>query len=77
MTDRLVAPWTHEQVVALNRFQRYAFVHPFTCPHPHPLQDRILIAAPDGWHCPVCPYTQNWAHALMLNEQSNPFPQAD
>jgi len=91
MTERLVAPWTNAQVAALNRFQRYAFVHPFTClaiTHPGDKmadKDRVLVATNAGWVCPSCDYTQNWAHAVMvedfgalkIGERADPFGQAD
>jgi len=71
----LSAPWTPEQVEALNRWQRCNYVHEFTCPHPHgPLtHGRILIATKNGWTCPTCDYTQNWAHSWMMFEPPNPF----
>lgn len=57
------APWTIEQVVALNRFQRSGAIHPFTCTCGN---NTVLIAGPDGWSCPrECGYTQTWAWACM------------
>jgi ribosomal protein S27AE len=35
--ERIDAPWTDEQVAALNRYQKLDHVHPFTCPHIHTL----------------------------------------
>ena len=29
-----------------------------------------LIATENGWICPVCDYTQNWAHNFMAEKQS-------
>jgi hypothetical protein len=58
------APWTDQQVAALNRWQHAGHVHAFTCPSHHE-ESRILIARSDGWHCPGCGYTQTWAHAMM------------
>jgi hypothetical protein len=29
-----------------------------------------LIATEGGWICPVCDYTQNWAHNFMTEKQS-------
>ncbi len=66
MTGRIVAPWSKPQVDALNRFQRLGFVHEFTCANDHP-GVRTLIATPNGWVCPNCSYTQNWAHEGMLH----------
>jgi hypothetical protein len=65
------APWTDEEVAALNRWQELGYAHPFTCSESdsHPLnggyEDR-LVAENDGWHCPTCGHTQNWAHDFML-----------
>lgn len=62
---KLTAPWTPDQVAALNRFQTSGFVHEFTCGNDH-AGDRVLVAHADGWHCPSCAYVQNWAHRMML-----------
>lgn len=75
----LRAPWTQEQVDALNRFQRREDFHPFTCggdrcddAHKKYADDNnlsaygILQATPDGWVCPVCGYKQDWAHSAMV-----------
>ena len=70
----LKAPWTPEQVVALNRFQHNQFVHPFTCGRrgepDAPLHEagEVLVATTAGWVCqvPGCGYTQDWAHDFML-----------
>jgi hypothetical protein len=75
MRDRVYAPWDDYTVDTLNRFQMSHLWHPFTCPkrdkpghHPHKDADLgQLIATPDGFKCPDCHYTQNWAHAFMAN----------
>jgi ribosomal protein S27AE len=72
MTGTIVAPWTDEQVAALNRFQTCGFVHEFTCGNDH-AGGRVLVAHRDGWQCPSCNYTQNWAHRLMLEKPVDPF----
>jgi hypothetical protein len=67
---RIVAPWTDEQVEGLNRWQTAGIMHPYTCANRnddrHPsrafLDRGTLLATPDGWVCPDCDYTQNWAH---------------
>lgn len=64
--DFLRAPWSSEQVDALNRFQRRGDIHEFTCPNDHDGADRTLIATKQGWICPHCDYRQDWAHAAML-----------
>lgn len=67
------APWTTEQIAALNRYQKSARHHPFTCAFrdDHPVIDGekgVLVARPEGWVCQHCGYTQGWAHAAMLSE---------
>jgi hypothetical protein len=64
--DMIFAPWSPEEVSALNRWQATPTVHPFTCASDHD-GDRDLIARVDGWHCPTCGYKQTWAHRMMLN----------
>lgn len=64
--ETLHAPWTSDQVKVLNRFQREANMHPFTCGKctPH----ATLFATIDGWYCPNgCDYRQNWAPAYMAD----------
>ncbi|MGY3581471.1 hypothetical protein ACVIGB_000458 [Bradyrhizobium sp. USDA 4341] len=73
MGDKITAPWTADQVAALNRFQVSGFVHEFTCINDHGTASRVLIAHSDGWHCPTCAYQQNWAHGFMLLEPVDPF----
>lgn len=71
MSDKQIkAPWTDEQVAALNRWQHYGFVHEFTCPNDH---DAVLVAHNSGWICPLCDYTQDWAFETMFEEQVNPL----
>lgn len=63
------APWTKEQVDALNRYQADGRLHPFTCPGDNPeceLNGRDLVATEHGWTCRCGKYTQNWAHKFML-----------
>lgn len=75
MADRLFAPWTPEQVDALNDYQRDAPMHPFTCANRgigHRWHDDMsdlgmLIATENGWVCRDCAYTQNWAHPWMAD----------
>lgn len=70
--QRITAPFTADQVDALNRWQRYGRVHPFTCGSgnrtdaAHQDGEGKLVATLSGWHCPYCTYTQNWAHAFMV-----------
>lgn len=78
---KVEAPWTLEQTVALNAWQRNERVHPFTCggdradnahiryAAAHGGDNGQLMATPNGWFCPVCNYTQNWAHDFMTRAQ--------
>lgn len=60
---QLIAPWTAEQVVALNKWQSDGRVHEFKCKIGH-----TLIATKEGWVCqPGCDYTQDWCHDYMAN----------
>ena len=71
--DRTIrAPWTPEQVAALNAFQRRGGMHPFTCGGDHAPGSPSLVAYSDGWRCPqpygeACDYRQDWAHAFMAH----------
>lgn len=69
MTNQIRAPWTPEQVAALNRFQAEGGMHPFTCGNDHATDALHLVAHEDGWHCwlPDCDYRQDWAHAFMAD----------
>jgi hypothetical protein len=64
--DFLRAPWSGEEVDALNRYQRRDDVHEFTCPQDHDGADPSLVATRQGWICPHCDYRQDWAHRAML-----------
>jgi hypothetical protein len=70
--DKITAPWTEEQVKALNTYQQHRIMHPFTCGgdnrnlKTHPDGEGILVATKDGWICPFCDYTQDWAHDFMI-----------
>lgn len=66
------APWTIDQVHALNAYQRLGYVHEFTCAESHDGRDRILRATSGGWKCPTCDYTQDWAHEWMADKSRHP-----
>lgn len=82
------APWTPEQVDALNRAQRCGRIHPFTCGSGnrgdafhaaavvnYGLGDAgQLHATRAGWICNACDYTQSWAHAFMLKVADWGYP---
>lgn len=54
--------FTPEEVKSLNEYQRSKYWHPFTCGNGC---DVNLIASVEGWSCPGCEYTQDWAHDFM------------
>ena len=68
------APFTPDQVAALNRFQHSGLGHPFTCGSgrrtdaTHLDREGVLVATEAGWKCPYCDYTQDWAHEEMVAE---------
>lgn len=63
------APWTQQQVDALNAFQVDGRFHPFTCPGEFPMckLKRELTATTEGWTCACGQYRQDWAHDMMLD----------
>ncbi len=71
--NQVHAPWTQEQVDALNRYQQEGKFHPFTCgsgrrTDEHHLDgEGILVATPQGWKCPYCDYKQDWALEFQVN----------
>jgi hypothetical protein len=68
---KLKAPFTPEQVEALNRWQSAGTGHPYTCGSgrrtdaAHLDGEGVLIATEYGWRCPFCDYAQDWAHDFM------------
>lgn len=79
MTEHIIAPFSDEQVEALNKYQREAPFHPFTCAnrgdgnhveHAGHSDLGMLTATNEGWVCSDCDYTQLWAHAFM----AQPWP---
>lgn len=74
MINKIIAPFSSDQVARLNEFQSLGFVHPFTCGGAYCVRsDRddggVLIATPDGWQCPCGKYRQDWAHGYMIDVQ--------
>lgn len=63
----LRAPFDADQVRWLNAYQRGGAFHPFTCPERHIGKERVLVAHTEGWFCPSCTYTQDWAHTFMAD----------
>lgn len=69
MESQIKSPFTDEQVKALNEYQHSGAFHEFTCGSLiHPMgKDNLLIATNNGWKCPNCDYTQDWAWSAMAN----------
>lgn len=70
--ELIYAPWTPQQVAALNQFQLRGRLHPFTCGALHATsQSPVLRATRFGWTCPdeACTYHQDWAHAFMADPE--------
>jgi|GEM_PF-1656772 len=67
--EQIKAPFTDEQVKGLNEYQNSGVFHEFTCGNSkHPAdKGRTLVAYNEGWKCPNCDYTQNWAFASMTD----------
>jgi hypothetical protein len=61
--DHLFAPFTDTELRALNDYQRYGMMHPFTCGSEGCREE--LVALRHGWRCCRCGYEQNWAHRWM------------
>jgi hypothetical protein len=66
---RAEAPWDGAQVDNLNDFQWMNIEFPpYTCDRCNGEdEDRALVATTDGWVCPGCNYTQNWASEYAAN----------
>jgi hypothetical protein len=63
------APFTQEQVESLNAYQEAGVFHAFTCGS----CGATLVATEQGWKCPDCDYTQDWAHDWMTNNEWRKF----
>lgn len=49
-------------------------MHPYTCgnrdDHPVIAGDKgVLVPTTRGWICPICDYSQKWAHVVPENQQ--------
>jgi hypothetical protein len=81
LSPRARPPWSRPEVESLNLCQKSGRVHPFTCGNDEcrgkiHLGSRVdLEAREDGWFCPYCEFTQNWAWSFMTNyEWREPGP---
>jgi hypothetical protein len=83
--EKIRAPFTAVQVQGLNEYQTGTdFGHkmpPFTCgnrgdgQHGEEGGDKgVLIATEQGWVCPCCEYTQDWAHSFMVSSRTSHMP---
>jgi hypothetical protein len=62
------APFAPDQVESLNGYQQSGAFHEFTCGNDDcPAEQAVLVATGDGWRCPSCAYTQDWAHDAMAD----------
>jgi len=84
MSELINKPFTKEQVLNLNDWQKSRQMHPFTCTSGNRTDEKhldgegVLVAIEDGWICPYCDYTQDWAHKFMslpVPEPHNLFKQ--
>lgn len=65
---KIEAPWTDQQVKALNKYQTCEYNHPFTCGN-EGCNHVTLIAITDGWICPKCKkWVQTWAWDFMTTD---------
>jgi hypothetical protein len=74
--QKIVPPWTKEQVDTLNAYQASGVMHAFTCVNRDDGKHEVrhgdtgtLTAREDGWHCEDCGYIQRWAHAFMADAE--------
>jgi hypothetical protein len=68
--EKIVAPWTEEQVAALNRYQARGDFHEYACGTSS--RHAPLVATTDGWVCRDCDYRQDWAHAASVTMADAP-----
>lgn len=61
---KVIAPFTPEQVIYLEIWQKVLTLRPFTCQHHHEVV-AVLIPTEAGWICPLCTYTQDWCLDFM------------
>jgi hypothetical protein len=69
--ELIIAPFSANQVEAINKYQDNDFVHPLTCGNNrtdenHTDGEGILKATKDGLICPFCDYKQNNVPGLVI-----------
>lgn len=63
MIDKVIAPFSQDQVRSINAYQRDGLYHPFTCGESHP-----LVATGMGLYCPEDgKFKQFWVHDFMAD----------
>jgi hypothetical protein len=63
ISNKSFAPWTAEEVAAINAYKCSSKFLPFVCSVRH-----TLIAKPEGLFCSVCPhFTLTWTYPWVLN----------
>lgn len=81
MTNKVTAPFTHEQILSINKYQASGIMHPFTCSvcrdaygtgdhdsdNLYAHDEYALVATFEGFICPTCDYTQDWCHEFMAD----------
>lgn len=72
--DSVEAPFSDEQVSAINEYQKNPSLHPLTCCGHNGCErdDRNLLAQTNCLVCPCGQYKQNWVHTFIAvkNPQS-------
>lgn len=72
--EKIVTPFTDEQVKKLNEYQQKGQFHPFTCcssgdekicERRNGKSEGLLIATNEGFVCPCGQHKQGWAHEFM------------
>lgn len=67
---QMYAPWSDQEIEALRKHQEDDQRHPYTCGNrgdgKHPFEEKYLDTGAlrptrEGWVCPYCDYTQDWA----------------
>ncbi len=76
VNDKVVPPYTLDQVDSINGYQTSSQFHPFTCVNRHdgnsgtfaPLWEvSVLVADESGLYCLGCDYRQTWVHRFMAD----------
>ncbi len=63
--DRVMAPFTEDQVASVKEYQASGSFHPFTCPACH--GSPVLAIEESRLYCTTCKYEQTWVWDMMAN----------